>query len=235
MKKLLLAVCVLALTVPALAKDPGVVDGSTTRVACDDFVTECWVWDGTQTYEPCDSGGTPVWRYGTPYGIPMTDCYGDPIGEVLATVLQGDYLDDVGERAILGSFDVTADCYLVEICHYYDIENSYDGGNVEVHDGTGWVVVDPVGGYPDTELSDSDYYYAWCVDGQPGFTDDVPIFVADCFDLSAYVGSTVQIAVKFGSDSSVTYPGWYISSVKAGAPSSTPTLDRTWGAIKSMY
>ncbi len=30
-------------------------------------------------------------------------------------------------------------------------------------------------------------------------------WVLDCFDLSAYVGSIVQIAVDFGTDGSVTY------------------------------
>ena len=59
-------------------------------------------------------------------------------------------------------------------------------------------------------------------------------FVRDCFDLSAYVGEAVTVAVTFGSDSSVTYPGWYIAGVWAGAIV-TPIEDGTWSTFKSLY
>jgi len=239
MRKVLLMICLFGLLgTPLLAKDP-VDDGTLNqnRVACDDLTNVCWTWDGSYSLEMCDTSGLPVWEFGTATGVPGTDCYGDPVGDVLGTVLTGEYPNDSGERAILGpAITVTENCYLLELCHFYDIETSYDGGNVEVVVDGAYVVIDPMGGYPDDELSDSVNYYAWCVDTQPGFTGHDPVgFVKDCFDLSQFMGATVQIAVKFGSDSSVTYPGWYISSVMAGGPGGTPAEETTWGRIKMLY
>jgi hypothetical protein len=97
-----------------------------------------------------------------------------------------------------------------------------------------WTVVSPVGNYPDDLISDSTSYYAWCVDMQPGFTDGPTGYVRDCFDLTQYIGMTVDIAVKFGSDSSVTYPGWYIAQVRAGGEV-TPVEPTDWSSIKSLY
>ena len=56
------------------------------------------------------------------------------------------------------------------------------------------------------------------VDMEPGFTDDLnPDFITSCFDLSAFIGEEVALEFTFGSDSSVTYPGWYLASVMVGA------------------
>lgn len=238
MRTLLLCICCLALASVATAQKTPVDDGTLnwSRVECG-LQSVCWEWDGSFTQEQCDDMWTPVWMYGTDSTIPTEDCYGNPIGDVLGTVLGGDYPNDSGDRAILGGeFTVAPDCYLLEICHFYDIETSYDGGNVEVIVGGSPVVIDPVGGYPDDLIGDSTSYYAWCVDMQPGFTGHDPAtFVLDCFDLSQFMGETVQIAVKFGSDSSVTYPGWFISSVMAGSDVPTPTTDTTWGRIRMLY
>jgi hypothetical protein len=44
-----------------------------------------------------------------------------------------------------------------------------------------------------------------------------------------------MIAVKFGSDYSVTYSGWYIMPPVAGGEVVTPIDKTTWGKIKAMY
>ncbi len=234
MKKLLVAITVIALLAgPVLANKVDLVKPQQNRVACD---VNCWfwVWDGTFTTEMCDTQGASIWAYGASNQDPATDCDGNPVENVLGTVLNGDYPNDAGERAILGSFTVTDAGYLLEMCHWYDIENSYDGGNVEVYVGGAWVVIEPMGGYPDDEISDSVSYYAWCVDMQPGFTDDIVAYMKDCFDLSQFIGEEVTLAVKFGTDSSVTYPGWYINSIMLGGVI-TPTEDGSWSTIKGLY
>ncbi len=238
MKRLLFALALTAvLALPALAEKPEVSPISDyERVACD-LVSICWTWDGSFTTEACDAtGGLPVWQYGPSTGIPTVDCYGNPITNVLGTILNGSYPSNSGHRAIFGgSFLVSESCYLLELCHYYDTENSYDGGNLEVKVGSTYTVVPPVGGYPDAQLCESTSFYAYCVDMQPGFTDGPTAgFVKDCFDLSAFMGQTVQIAVKFGSDSSVTYPGWYIAGVMAGGLT-TAVEESTWSTIKQLY
>ncbi|MCB1163183.1 MAG: hypothetical protein R3C71_15645 [Candidatus Krumholzibacteriia bacterium] len=236
MKRLLFAMALIAvLAAPALADKPIVNSTDTSiRVECG-LESVCWTWDGSFTAETCDGGGAPVWQYGTATGIPTVDCDGNAIGNVLGTILAGNYPNDAGERAVLGgSFTVSETCNLLEICHYYDTENSYDGCNVEIYAGGSYTVVAPAGGYPDDLISDSTTYYAWCVDNQPGFTDGPVGFVKDCFDLSAFMGQTVSVAVKFGSDSSVQYPGWYIASAMAGS-TLVPTEDSSWSTIKTLY
>jgi len=236
MKKAIMVLAILALATAASAEKPNVTDVDTsTRIECGmNYV--CWTWDGSFTNDVCDTGGNPVWEYGICSNpeVPTTDCDGNPLGEILGTVLNGDYPNDTGDRAILGSVTIAADCYLLELCHFYDTENSYDGGNVEVNAGGTWYVVDPMGGYPDDQLSDSVNYYAWCVNDEPGFTDGPTGFTRDCWDLSDFMGQSIEIAVTFGSDSSVQYPGWYIASATVGAIV-TPTEDGDWSTIKSMY
>jgi len=224
------------LAMPVMAhKNPGVMNNEWTRVDCG-FNSVNWVWDGSFSSETCDTDGASVWAYGTDSTIPQTDCDGNAIGNVLGTVLNADYPSDSGDRAVLGSITVSQATYLLQICHYYDIETSYDGGNVVVRvPGGGWSVISPMGGYPDDQISDSTNYYAWCVDMEPGFTGhDLTGFVNDCFDLSQYMGSTIDLAVQFGSDSSVTYPGWFISSVVAGGQT-TASESGSWSTIKSLY
>jgi len=215
-------------------KAPGISGSEWSRVECD-FAGITWEWDGSFVTEMCDTEGLPIWQYGLDSSIPQYDCDGNPIGNVLGTVLNGAYPSDAGERAILGTpFEVSGATYLLELCHYYDTENSYDGGNVELLVDGAWVVIDPMGGYPDDLISDSASYYAWCVNDQPGFTDGPVGFIRDCFDLTQFMGMTVQVAVKFGSDSSVTYPGWFIHSVVAGGETTT-TQSSEWSTIKSLY
>ena len=237
MKRLLAILSLLAPVVtPALAEKPTMGASDHQRVECG-LLNVCWNWDGSFVTEMCDTEGAPVWQYGVHanYEVPNVDCDSEDLGPVLGTILNGDYPVNSGERAILGTpFTVAPDCYLLEICHFYDTENSYDGGNVELYVGGAYVVIDPMGGYPDAELCESTYYYAWCVDGQPGFTDGPTGFARDCFDLSQFMDQEVQVAVKFGSDSSVTYPGWYIHSVVVGGLI-TPAQESTWSTIKSVY
>lgn len=91
-----------------------------------------------------------------------------------------------------------------------------------------------LGGYPDSQLCESTSFYAYCVDMQPGLTDGPTAgFVKDCFDLSAFMGQTVQIAVKFGSDSSVNYPGWFIAGAMAGELV-TAAEESNWSTIKRL-
>jgi len=94
----------------------------------------------------------------------------------------------------------------------------------------------PLGGYDGT-ISTSTSYYAYCVDLELGFTDDtLNQWIVDCWDLSAYMGQTIQVSFDFGSDSSVTYPGWYLAYVKVGTTEmALPTESKTWGSLKSLY
>jgi hypothetical protein len=227
MKKLLVILGILAVAAVAVADKP-VIESTgqpAPRIECGlNSVMYDWNFadsDHGFTTMMCDDEGEPVWQYG------VDNTY----GTVWGTILNGDYLNNSGEALVSPTFMVDAASYLVEVYHFYATENNFDGLNVAVN-GT---VVEPVAGYDVAELNPSANYYAWCVDGEPGFTDDLnPDFITTCFDLSAFMGEDVALEFTFGSDSSVTYPGWYLASVKVGA-AVVSTESATFSEIKALY
>jgi bacillopeptidase F len=229
MRVLFCALCLLLAIGTAMAGDPPQANPvQPPRTSCN-LPSVAHNWDfsaGDQgfTHSPCDgTGGIPVWAFGTST-IP-----GAP-GTVWGTVLGGSYPNNAGEGLHAPAFTVDNSSYLMEIYHYFDVETDFDGCNVKVN-GT---VVTPEGGYTGT-ISTSTTYYAYCVDMQLGWTGHDATWRTDCFDLSAYMGQGVDVEFDFGSDSSVTYNGWYISYVKVGGQGGTPAIPSTWGAIKSLY
>ncbi|MCK4511620.1 hypothetical protein KAW64_07775 [bacterium] len=182
----------------------------------------------------CGIGPIP-WEWGVPVGIPSVACDDVPVTHVLATVLAGDYPVQKGEGAVVGPFEITPDCHCLELCHYYDIESGFDGGNVKVSwdGGATWQLIYPFRGYDD--ILDSSSFIAECTWGEEVFCGSSGIFIRDCFDLTAYASQTLLVGFFFGSDSSVTYPGWYIKWLKIGGDEPSATEDATWGSIKAMY
>ena len=124
----------------------------------------------------------------------------------------------------------------MELCHYYNIEDSYDGGNVKVSTdgGSSWDLLVSASFYDaQDEFLSLD---AACIRGELAYSYDYnPLeFRTDCFDLSSYAGEDVLVGFFFGSDASDAEPGWYIGSVRFGR-SSTPVEHSSWGAIKALY
>jgi hypothetical protein len=202
------------------------VDNTISRIECP-LENVAYDWDFAEsdqgfTTGPCDDGGLPCWEYGVNEAVwPDALWY---------TVVFGNYPNDAGESLISPSFVVDASAYLVEVWHGYAIEEGYDGGNLSVNG----VVVEPLEGYPDEEISDSTGWYAWCVDGEPGFTGAGGLDLYNCFDLSAFMGEEVQLSFDFGSDSTATEPGWGIGYVRVGSDVVT-TDGTTWSAVKGLY
>jgi hypothetical protein len=187
----------------ATAKPPLPVRSFSPDVACNlEIVTHDWqlaqLYHNFQEYR-CDSSGLEVWQYGTAHNIP------DAPEGVWGTILAGSYPDQAGHGLRSTPFVVTPSTRLVEIEHYYDIENGYDGGNLLIYPYE--TVIEPIGGYPAQTISSSSTYYAWCVDGEPGWTGSSGGWRVDCFDLSAYMGLEVSFGLDFGSDASVTALG----------------------------
>ncbi len=182
----------------------------------------------------CD--GAAVWQWGEPWSIPETDCSGEPVTNVLGTILDDAYPSNAGQGAMIGPFDITADCACMELCHYYEIEEDWDGGNVKVSTdgGSTWELVYPASAYDIVAARGSDDGPR-CIASEPVFSsEDLPGFVWDCFDLSAYVGQSVHIGFFFGSSASTQSSGWYIKSVRIGDPDS-PVEHKSWGSIKALY
>jgi hypothetical protein len=161
------------------------------------------------TTSTCDAtGGAEVWEWGT------STIAGAP-GTVWGTVLAGNYPTNAGQGLLSPAFEVTAITDKMEILSYLQTETNFDGGNVTVND----ALLQPNPVYNAT-INTSTSYYAYCVDNEAGWTGSSSSpsqnWVAQCFDLSAYVGQTIQVRFDFGSDASVTYPGWYLGYVRIG-------------------
>ncbi|MBD3335420.1 MAG: hypothetical protein GF355_07870, partial [Candidatus Eisenbacteria bacterium] len=159
----------------------------------------------------CDYAGHDVWEYGYTYYVPgdPTYCWG--------TVLN-DYYSENGGRGIYSPvFAVTDSTYMVEVYHYFSTEYGYDGCNVLAGINPPQVI-HPTAGYTVSEINPSGGYYAYCVDGEPGWTGSSGGWRLDCFDLSDFIGQSTYLEFDFGSDSSFQLEGWYIQSVKVGAP-----------------
>lgn len=199
------------------------------QVPCD-LPAVAYNWDfadGDQgfTTTMCDTDGLPVWEYGVTGYIPDTP------GAVWGTVLAANYPNQAGEGLVSPEWMVDASSYLMEVYHWFRIETNYDGGNVSVNG----QVVAPIGGYTST-ISTSTSFYAWCVDMEPGFTGStLNPWRTDCWDLSAFAGQMISVEFDFGSDSSVSYPGWYLGSVKIGGEPGVPVEPSSWGTIKNIY
>ncbi len=184
------------------------------RVPCDlGPVAVDWdfsIGDQGFTTIDCDNGGLPVWEWGAASSIPGAPAH------VWGTVLTGDYPNDAGQGLVSPRWTVDESSWLVEVWHYFDIESDYDGCNLSVQ--PGGYLWEPMGGYTIPAISTDPYYYAWCVDGEPGWTGSSGGWRVDCFDVSEFMHQQIAIEFDFGSDASVTAPGWYISRVRIGAP-----------------
>lgn len=185
----------------------------------------------------CGTGPIP-WQWGVPtIGVPTTACDGVPVTNVLATNLTGVYPVLKGEAAVIGPYVLPPWCRTLELCHFYDYESNYDGGNVKISTdgGSTWTLIEPVSGYTTTLTSTS--YPAQCVWQQKVFSGTSTTFIRSCFNISAYSGQTIKIGFFSGSDSYATTDyGWYIKWVKLGTDQEpSPVENTSWGTIKAMY
>jgi hypothetical protein len=157
------------------------------------------------------SGPTDLWAWGTPTSGPTsahsgTNCWGTNLGGIY----------DNYANAMLDSISISVPSVnpALQFWHWYDTENSYDGGNVKISTdgGTIWNIL---GSYLDPYNDDAAASGNAGIPLEPCFTGhNQGYWEKVSFDLSGYAGQTVNFRWHFGSDSSVgSYPGWYIDDV----------------------
>jgi len=164
--------------------------------------------------------GSPTedWEWGTPT---------DPNGPTSAhsgekcwgTVLDTNYSVNSTSRLETPPLDFSSAIGTLELkfWHWYDTEGYFDGGNVKLILPDTTILL-----FPDTTQAGIDEYpedahstgNAW-IPGEPGYSGHVQGFWEEAiFDLTPWANqSNVVIAWDFGSDGSVTYPGWFIDDV----------------------
>ncbi len=164
----------------------------------------------------------------------------DEEGLWFATSLSGDYQNDAGvivvayADSLYSPFHIGpgGNCPCMELRHWYSAESDHDGGNVKVSEdgGATWTLITPCEGYPGS-LSDETH----CIPSEPAFTGHANDYMVSTFDLSDFMGSDIVFGFFFGSDSSNTFPGWYVDDVRLCDDSASLIKPVSWGVIKAMY
>jgi hypothetical protein len=180
----------------------------------------------------CDIG-TNEWEWGAPSlesGPEVGDptCEGVPLSSCFGTALDAEYsIYSSSSRLVSPLFHLPGDygsqsCrrIFLEVCHWYDIEEETDGGNVVLFDGDGYDgdpsnVLFPVGGtLYDALVSPNCQLNACLVDNEAAFTGTRTTWTKSYFDLSPYMGQEIRVAFDFGSEPLLSRAGWYIGWVK---------------------
>ena len=222
-----------AITHPALTEYKRVpfspqVTVSNNGSAATDIPVIAEIWDlggGTSEDFEVSNGGytadpaTSAWEWGVPTSGPMGAHSGT---KVWATVLGGNYVVSADWKLTTGDIAATSDNPQLKFWHWYQMEGDYgtlwDGGNVKISvEGGPWTVISPVGGYFGVASTANV--------GIPGescysSTTNGNFWSQAVFNLPVTTGQPFQIRWHFGSDPSVTYPGWYIDDVTIGPPPS---------------
>ncbi|MCD6177020.1 MAG: carboxypeptidase regulatory-like domain-containing protein, partial [Candidatus Cloacimonetes bacterium] len=184
-------------------EDVIVQDGQTTTV---DFELEGYsYWNDFENDDGGFISNNPAgWQWGIPSNGPSNAYSGD---KLWGTVLDNDYPNEANftvdspEYYLIPSFNP-----ILFFHHWYNIENSWDGGNVKISSdgGLSWSVIEPINGYTGTANSANPLYPEEIFCGTSSGWEYVE------FDLSSYIGQNIIFRWHFGSDSTVTYPGWFI-------------------------
>jgi hypothetical protein len=170
--------------------------------------------DGFFSNFEADNGGFTVtgsvWAWGEPTSGPGAAYSG---AKLWATNLGGDYPANTNTQLTTTAVTVPTDGDLT-FWHWWDTEESYDGGNVKIstNGGSTWTLITPLSGYTGTANSLNPLYPEPIFSGhEQGFWEQMT------FDLAAYEGMSVMFRFDFGSDGSVQYPGWYFDDILVGS------------------
>ncbi len=130
---------------------------------------------------------------------------------VWGTVLNAQYPNSVSYELVTPEIEIPSDDAILTFWHWYDIETTFDGGNIKISTdgGSTWTLIPPVGGYNGT---------AYGLNSEQCFNGHNMTWLQATFEIGTYQGEDVMFKFHFGSDSSVTYQGWYIDDVMVGEP-----------------
>jgi carboxypeptidase family protein/immune inhibitor InhA-like protein/flagellar hook capping protein FlgD len=189
-----------------MVEDVLIEDGLTTTV---DFSLEGYTfWND---FENNDGGlisdNASGWQWGAFTSGPMAGHSGT---NGWGTVIGGNYPSSANFKLDTPmEYMIVSPLAMLEFWHWYDIENSWDGGNVKIStdSGASWSIITPLTGYPGVGNTSNP------LTGEDIFCGTLTDYEFVQFDLSPYIGQSIMLRWHFGSDGSVEYPGWYIDDV----------------------
>jgi hypothetical protein len=163
----------------------------------------------------------PDWQWGVPTSGPGSAHSGT---KVWATKLAGDYSSSSDSRLQSDGIDLySVSQATLTFWSWYAFEGTstlYDGGNVKISlNASDWSIITPVDGYDGTISSSNSG-----IPNEQGFAtpSNGNFWHQETFDLTPYAGNKIFLRFHFGSDGSVTYPGWYIDDLTVVAPAEVP-------------
>ncbi len=175
-------------------------------VVANNFTTSNVALADAQTFEANNGSYQPQtpWAWGVPTGSGPGGAFSG--SKLWATNLSGNYGDNQSANLTSPTFNFSgANRLYLSFSHWYSLEAGFDGGNIQVKNGLGWVTIAPIGGYPAAFLDG--------LGGEAGFSGDTNGWRTAVFDLSAFASGALQVRFHFGSDSGVNLPGWYIDDI----------------------
>lgn len=162
------------------------------------------VYGAILDFEADNGGFNPDAGTGWEWGVPTYGPSGAHSGmKCWATLLGADYPNSADWSLYSPTFVATANAPSFAFFHWYNMENTWDGGNVAVSiNGGPYSLITPRRGYDQASV------YGL---GEPGFSGTSAGWIMDVFDLPAVTtGDNFTLRFRFGSDASVVRPGWYI-------------------------
>lgn len=143
---------------------------------------------------------------------------------------------DEADQALIFSATVPAADAKLTFDHFYDIEEQWDFGMVQVSTDNGetWTSLQN-----DNTRSDVvEEGYPTIKENVPGFTGTNSDWTTETFDLSAYAGKDVLVSFRNLTDWGSNNPGWFVKNVKLGnfsdAGTSTDAF-QSLGQLKGEY
>jgi len=125
---------------------------------------------------------------------------------VWGTVLGGNYANNAQWTLDTQAIDIpAADGAELRFWQWHEIESGYDGGRIEIAaDGGAFAIVTPAPDYNDQTIT--------AFGDTPGYTGSAGWHKVTV-DLTPYVGQSVVVRWRLGTDSSLTERGWYIDDM----------------------
>ncbi|MFC2150092.1 carboxypeptidase regulatory-like domain-containing protein [Calditrichota bacterium] len=132
---------------------------------------------------------------------------------VWCTGLDGEYPSWTTMSLYMPVIDLSESGGWLTFKHYYDLEEGFDGGRLElsVDAGERWTILEPNNGYPEETV--------FALGGNPGFSGESDGWQSVNFDLSEYQGERLLLRFVMKSDFSISGEGWYIDDVVVTTPS----------------
>lgn len=125
------------------------------------------------------------------------------------------YLDNIStqsDQSLIRTLNLTGEAPQLSFWHFYNVEDGWDGGVVELNVDGFWIDAEPyfvlnpynaaIAVNPASNIS-----------GRNAFTGRSVGFINSKIDLSDFKGKTVQIRFRFASDAAASVDGWYIDDV----------------------